>query len=158
MRNHSSVHTSSRRAALLWITGAVAICYSTSALHAQCPGGAVPDALGCPTLPVASTDTNDSSAPVDINESTPLESPKADRFSEASENGSLADGASYTERPAGNRSELHGHLPSHPEPPTEFQRFVAATTGQMLPVYGASLFSTQPTSFAPSTTDPHLET
>jgi len=78
-----------------------------------------------------------------------LESPKADRSNEASASGSLPGGASYTEGPAGNGSGLHDRLPSHPEPPTEFQRFVAATTGQMLPVYGASLFSTQPTSFAP---------
>ena len=35
------------------------------------------------------------------------------------------------------------------EPPTEFQRFVAATTGQMLPIYGASLFEAQPASFGP---------
>ena len=149
MRNHSSTRPRYRRAALLWIAVAAALCFSAFALHAQCPGGAVPDALGCPTLPVAPTDTNDSSAPVDINESTPLESPKADRSNEASANGSLAGGASYTEGSAGNRSELHGRLPSHPEPPTEFQRFVAATTGQMLPAYGASLFSTQPTSFSP---------
>jgi len=36
-----------------------------------------------------------------------------------------------------------------PEPPNEFQQFVAATTGQMLPIYGAKLFTTQPTSFGP---------
>jgi len=37
-----------------------------------------------------------------------------------------------------------------PEPPSEFQRFVAATTGQMLPVYGAKLFSRVPTTFSPN--------
>lgn len=35
------------------------------------------------------------------------------------------------------------------EPPTEFQRFVAASTGQALPIYGADLFSTNPVSFGP---------
>jgi protein involved in polysaccharide export with SLBB domain len=39
--------------------------------------------------------------------------------------------------------------PLPPEPPTEFQRFVASTTGQNLPIYGASLFSTVPSTFAP---------
>lgn len=36
-----------------------------------------------------------------------------------------------------------------PEPLTEFQKFVLSTTGQILPVYGASLFSTVPSTFAP---------
>jgi len=36
-----------------------------------------------------------------------------------------------------------------PDPPTEFQKFVAATTGQLLPVYGANLFRNVPLTFAP---------
>lgn len=36
-----------------------------------------------------------------------------------------------------------------PEPLTEFQKFVASTTGQILPVYGANLFRTVPSTFAP---------
>jgi protein involved in polysaccharide export with SLBB domain len=36
-----------------------------------------------------------------------------------------------------------------PEPPTEFQTFVSSTTGQSLPIYGASLFTRTPTTFAP---------
>ena len=36
-----------------------------------------------------------------------------------------------------------------PEPPTEFQRFVAASTGHMLPIYGARLFAMRPASFGP---------
>ncbi len=35
------------------------------------------------------------------------------------------------------------------EPITEFQRFVDATTGRMLPIYGAKLFDAQPASFGP---------
>ena len=35
------------------------------------------------------------------------------------------------------------------EPPTEFQSFVQSTTGQSLPIYGASLFSRTPSTFAP---------
>jgi protein involved in polysaccharide export with SLBB domain len=35
------------------------------------------------------------------------------------------------------------------EPPTEFQRFVEATTGRRLPIYGANLFVQRPTSFGP---------
>ena len=36
-----------------------------------------------------------------------------------------------------------------PEPLTEFQRFVASTTGLILPIYGADLFRRIPTTFAP---------
>jgi protein involved in polysaccharide export with SLBB domain len=36
-----------------------------------------------------------------------------------------------------------------PGPLTEFQKFVASTTGQILPIYGASLFQNVPTTFAP---------
>jgi protein involved in polysaccharide export with SLBB domain len=35
------------------------------------------------------------------------------------------------------------------EPLTEFQKFVASTTGQLLPIYGAGLFRTVPSTFAP---------
>jgi polysaccharide biosynthesis/export protein len=35
------------------------------------------------------------------------------------------------------------------EPPTEFQRYVKSATGQMLPIFGASLFDRVPSTFAP---------
>lgn len=43
-----------------------------------------------------------------------------------------------------------------PEPPTEFQKFVAATIGQWLPIYGADLFRNVPTTFAPSDLAPAM--
>src|ERR1700734_2252658 len=39
--------------------------------------------------------------------------------------------------------------PLPPEPLTEFQKFVASTTGLVLPVYGADLFRRVPSTFAP---------
>jgi hypothetical protein len=36
-----------------------------------------------------------------------------------------------------------------PEPLTEFQKFVASTTGQILPIFGANLFRRVPSTFAP---------
>jgi protein involved in polysaccharide export with SLBB domain len=39
--------------------------------------------------------------------------------------------------------------PLSPEPLTEFQKFIGSTTGQVLPIYGASLFSRVPSTFAP---------
>jgi protein involved in polysaccharide export with SLBB domain len=41
-----------------------------------------------------------------------------------------------------------------PEPPTEFQKFVAASIGQLLPIYGANLFRDVPSTFAPSNLAP----
>ncbi len=39
--------------------------------------------------------------------------------------------------------------PIEPEPPTEFQRFVASSVGRVLPIFGAALFEKVPTTFAP---------
>lgn len=39
--------------------------------------------------------------------------------------------------------------PLAPEPLTEFQKFIASTTGQILPIYGADLFRRVPSTFAP---------
>src|ERR1700723_2006380 len=60
--------------------------------------------------------------------------------------------SSYTDnenlaRQNGARSRLPVPLP--PEPLTEFQKFVASTTGQVLPIYGANLFRQVPSTFAP---------
>ena len=41
-----------------------------------------------------------------------------------------------------------------PDPPTEFQKFAAATTGQILPIYGATLFRNVPSTFSPSDLTP----
>ena len=41
-------------------------------------------------------------------------------------------------------------MPLSPEPPTEFQRFVAASAGQLLPIYGANLFRDVPSTFSPN--------
>jgi protein involved in polysaccharide export with SLBB domain len=39
--------------------------------------------------------------------------------------------------------------PTPPEPLTEFQKFVASATGQVLPIFGADLFRKPPSTFAP---------
>ncbi len=39
--------------------------------------------------------------------------------------------------------------PLPPEPPTEFQSFIYSATGQSLPIYGANLFRSVPSTFAP---------
>lgn len=42
-----------------------------------------------------------------------------------------------------------GMIPLPPEPLTEFQKFIASTTQEALPIFGASLFQQVPTTFAP---------
>lgn len=48
------------------------------------------------------------------------------------------------------REDRNGEmLPNIPERPTEFQQMVQVTTGRQLPIFGASLFSRVPSTFAP---------
>ena len=48
-----------------------------------------------------------------------------------------------------NRSQQQVRPILRPEPLTEFQKFTASTTGQVLPIFGASLFQNVPSTFAP---------
>jgi protein involved in polysaccharide export with SLBB domain len=50
-------------------------------------------------------------------------------------------------RPGARSQVLQPPLP--PEPLTEFQRFIASTVNQVLPIYGTSLFNRVPSTFAP---------
>jgi protein involved in polysaccharide export with SLBB domain len=51
--------------------------------------------------------------------------------------------------PLGAASRSPTQTPIPPERLTEFQRFAASTTEQILPIFGANLFSNVPTTFAP---------
>jgi protein involved in polysaccharide export with SLBB domain len=80
------------------------------------------------------------------------ELPGADRANGASAQNSLSNGATYTENPSrtefkSEEQRVQGRL--SPEPLTEFQRFVASSTGQLLPIYGASLFARPQAAFGP---------
>jgi protein involved in polysaccharide export with SLBB domain len=48
-----------------------------------------------------------------------------------------------------HQSSVQAGQPLTPEPLTEFQKFVASTTGQILPIFGAGLFRRVPATFAP---------
>jgi len=67
-----------------------------------------------------------------------------------------ADDASLSSEPRYGAKQPQAKLP--PEPLTEFQKFVAATTGQILPVYGARFFQTVPSTFAPLNLAPAMPT
>jgi len=74
---------------------------------------------------------------------------------------SMQTGANATGQPPQNytetenlvRQEAQGNFnnqrPLPPQPLTEFQKFVASTTGEVLPIYGADLFRQVPSTFAP---------
>lgn len=51
--------------------------------------------------------------------------------------------------PMSRYSSTQNQKPLPPQPLTEFQKFVAGTTGQVLPVFGANLFLNAPSTFAP---------
>ncbi len=55
------------------------------------------------------------------------------------------------ESTSGTRDNWPANQPiyTQKEPPTEFQRYVAGSLGQMLPIFGASLFEHVPATFAP---------
>lgn len=99
----------------------------------------------------SSTSSAESPAVFDLAQPSPSQ-PRADRSNEASASGSLPAGSAYSETAAepnrGLRSAPQLVAPQ-PEPPTEFQRFVASTTGLLLPVYGSALFSSPQPLFGP---------
>lgn len=55
----------------------------------------------------------------------------------------------YSDLEQWNRVTAGRQTPAPPEPLTEFQKFVASTTGLILPVYAADLFRRIPSTFAP---------
>lgn len=109
-----------------------------SSNQGQCPGG------GYPTL---SADGGQSCASIDIPSASGSQSsqtPSRPRMTSGTqENAEINDQRSRMQR-----------KPLPAEPLTEFQKFVAATTGQLLPIYGSSLFRDVPTTFAPSDLSP----
>jgi protein involved in polysaccharide export with SLBB domain len=50
---------------------------------------------------------------------------------------------------AGQPASAQNQKPLPPQPLTQFQKFVAGTTGQVLPIFGESLFQNTPSTFAP---------
>jgi len=143
----SNVRHTQRRSGLTWLAVAVACALSTPGIHAQCPSGSSPDALGCAIVPNSASQPDGSPASITIEESSQVGVPKADNSIDASGGGSLLNGTPRAEAAVGGANGLRRASPAQPEPPTEFQRFVAASTGETLAIYGAKLFSSQPASF-----------
>jgi protein involved in polysaccharide export with SLBB domain len=141
---------------MLCVAGAAVHAFCALELHAQCSAGDDPDSYGCQmqqAAPSPSTTQSPASPTVLTMQETPQRgTPRADQSTDASANNSLSGGANYTEpalRNGLNTAEQPRKQAMPPEPPTEFQRFVASTTGRMLPVYGTRLFAALPASFGP---------
>ena len=77
----------------------------------------------------------------------PLTNPSANYPGNPSYNGNLP--STYTDIEQFRRQAATQPTPLRPEPLTEFQKFVASTTGMVLPIYGADLFRRIPSTFAP---------
>jgi protein involved in polysaccharide export with SLBB domain len=158
MRNHSSARSSFRRALLFWIVGAAVLVLCAPRLRAQCSAGDDPDSFGCPMQqPSVSSSTTYSgqSQGMPIMHSQAQQGISgADLSMAASADNGLSSGPIYNEQAWRNGPNAAGaqarNMPAlPPEPPTEFQRFVATTVGRMLPIYGARIFQAQEASFGP---------
>lgn len=80
---------------------------------------------------------------------TTTDLPATKRPAAGAPTGSYVTTAPSTEEEMSPESALPPTQTFPPEPPTEFQRFVASSVGEVLPVFGASLFEKVPTTFAP---------
>jgi polysaccharide biosynthesis/export protein len=150
--NPIKMNCNSRRvgASAWFLLLAVAFCgvFIPARLASQCPGGADPDALGCPVIPDKASDLLGSPAEVSIQQLSAPASPSPDNSTPASAVGSLSAGASHSEAvSASGGSGFVSGTALPPLPTTEFQRFVSATTGQELAVFGVDLFKSMPASF-----------
>jgi protein involved in polysaccharide export with SLBB domain len=154
MRNHSCFRPCLCRAILLPAAGLALLALSAIPLHAQCSEDD-PDSFGCQMQQAApqpsTTQSSGSPAVLTLQQQTQQGSLRSDRSNEASADNSLSSEPSYTEESLHNGQTPTGaqRQPLPPEPPSEFQRFVAATAGRMLPIFGAKLFANRPASFGP---------
>ena len=148
MRNHSSVHAHSARRLAFGLVLAATLAVSAPSLVAQCGDGSDEDSLDCqlPNQAGATTQTQQDAAVFSLS-GPEQKQPRADASSESTAVGSLSAGSGYTERSSsissGSSSGRAGRLPA--EPLTEFERFVSATTGRSLSIFGEKYFTAQVT-------------
>jgi protein involved in polysaccharide export with SLBB domain len=66
------------------------------------------------------------------------------------QSGGLQNGPTYVDNGGSSRSPANSAmLPAPPEPLTDFQKMLASTYGQVLPIFGQDLFRGVPSTFAP---------
>jgi protein involved in polysaccharide export with SLBB domain len=151
MRNPSS--TPPRRAflflvAFVTLTGLAAFAPPAHAQE-QCGDGSDPDTLGCANQPLNPAQATSTPSTLNVQERPQTQTPNADQSNEATASGSLTSGASFSESDIRTRKPETERRSAPPDKPNEFQYFVAATTGKMLPIFGARLFNAAPAAFGP---------
>jgi len=153
MRNISWARSFCYRLSFLLL--ALAVVLSSRASKAQCSDDD-PSSIECQMQAPTDSSVQTHAAPAVFDISGPQQKqPRADLSNEASAIGSLAVGSTFTEASSEERNRPQSHAASFPpEPVTEFQRFVAATTGQMLPIYGIGLFTDRSVTFGPVNSAP----
>jgi protein involved in polysaccharide export with SLBB domain len=81
---------------------------------------------------------------------TLLQNPQARGLQQRTGTQNAGQPSNYTDIEQLARQGITGNqYPLPPEPLTEFQKFVASSTGQILPIFGANLFRRVPSTFAP---------
>ena len=104
------------------------------------------DSLGCTPL---ATDKQVNGTAINIGQRTQISNPKADKSNAATSIGSITSGEAYTEASSAKRSLRKVDVSDEPESQTEFQKFVEASIGAKLNVFGEDLFTSRPASFDP---------
>lgn len=109
-----------------------------------------PNAIDCSDpMEISAPECSGQTSGVDQNQNPQSRFPQAGRFGAqpARPNGNYTD-TEQLNRPQSQTGQFQQPL-LPPEPLTEFQKFVATTTGQVLPIFGANLFRRVPSTFAP---------
>ena len=132
--------------------------------------GSYPDGTQSPNLGTQNTNSVDCSDPMEIgapecSAQAPgmgqIQNPQS-RFPQSGQYGAQQEqerpNRNYTDIEQLNRQQSQNQQSQErrlpPEPLTEFQKFVASTTGQVLPIFGANLFRRVPSTFAPVDNSP----
>lgn len=134
---------------------AAALCFISALLltqtiaSAQCTGDDNSDSSNCQLqMPLSETQQQTPSSNVPEGPRNPGQQ-GPDRTNDGMTTDRLSNGVTYTDERLPDRATMLPQNLRRPTPPlTEFQRFVAASTGQVLAIYGADLFK-PPATFAP---------
>lgn len=127
---------------LKWSTPLVLVCSFAVTSLAQNTSG-----IDCSDPLLASTPS--CSNPFSIESQSPVRLSSPSPSANGNPNALGALPANYSDIEQLSRRPATQPAPLPPEPLTEFQKFVASTTGLVLPVYGANLFRDTPSTFAP---------
>lgn len=152
MRNNSFIRTSWLLSLVLMLGIAVILAIDPCTLHAQCSDDSDSSSFGCQMQQPSDLSQQMQDEPGPLNPAqTDQQQPRAHLFNQdTATNGLAEDFPSKESNPKPESQPAEPRLlQTRPDPPTEFQRFVADTTGQVLPIYGARFFANQQITFGP---------